>query len=250
MTLETRWGLNWVPRAPHEDKEGLTRLPTKSGKHQPGSDRHRVVSRAMPLRPSSPRPVGLHFLLSLRHGKPRYVASREVPSIRYDGNRNAWCSDASLPFRKHAAGADGAQVPLVPTAPTPAPAPAINPRKALSCVRVAFEARKLRSVYATTPCEAVKLALERSHSLAKAPPKLPNRAHSFQIDAISVGCDSVRLGRNFGALGTFTKRLNLAAKAHVQDSDVVSVDSEAWSRTRKLGQIPFARSLRRASLIK
>ena len=59
--------------------------------------------------------------------------------------------------------------------------------------------------------------------------QLPNHA-------ISMGCDPVRLGRNLETWRTFTKRLNLAAKAHVQDSDVVSVDSEASSRIRK----PFA----------
>jgi len=86
VTLETRRGLNRVPRAPHEHKEGLNRLPPEPGEHQLGLDRRRVVSRAMLPRPSSPRPIGLRFLLSFRHGKPGYVASREVPSIRYDGN--------------------------------------------------------------------------------------------------------------------------------------------------------------------
>ena len=91
----------------------------------------------------------------------------------------------------------------------------------------------MRSVYATTPYDANKSAPKRSHSWAKAPPKLPNRTHSFQIDAISTGCDPVRLERNFGALCTFTKRLNLAAKAHVQDSHLFSVDSEASAKIRK-----------------
>ena len=44
----------------------------------------------------------------------------------------------------------------------------------------------------------------------------------------------MRLGWNFGALRTFTEWLNLAAEAQVQDSDGVSVDSEALSRIRKL----------------
>jgi hypothetical protein len=64
--------------------------------------------------------------------------------------------------------------------------------------------------------------------------KLPDRKRAFQIDAISIGCGPVRLGRNFGTLREFTKWLNLAAETHVQDSDGVSVDSEASSRIRKL----------------
>ena len=86
VTLKTRWALNRVPRAPHETKEGLTRLPTKSGEHQPSLDRRQVVSRTLLPRPSLPRPIGLRFLLSFRREKPRYVASGEVPSIRYNAN--------------------------------------------------------------------------------------------------------------------------------------------------------------------
>jgi len=86
VTHETQWGLNRVPRVTHETRWGLNRLSPKSGEHHPGSDRHQVVSRAMLPRPSSPRPIGLRFFLSFRHGKPRHVASREVLSIRYVGN--------------------------------------------------------------------------------------------------------------------------------------------------------------------
>jgi len=79
--------------------------------------------------------------------------------------------------------------------------------------RVAFETRKSRSVTPQRLAKPEKSAPQRSHPLAQAPRKLPNRKRAFQIDAISMGCDPVRLGRNCGALRTFTKRLNLAAEA-------------------------------------